>query len=176
MKTKLTVGWRALAMAGLASVALPAMAMTAMSMPAEQYQRSVGYVTGGIGEREARLFERQMMSHPLAIELLEHAGKAEEFTANAMVRITDRHGHAMLDARAGGPFMLVDLAPGRYSIQATLAGDTLTKSHVWVTEGKTARATFEFPAGTGNWIPVRVASADIAAPRSLHWGHAGLGG
>jgi hypothetical protein len=177
MKTKLLAGWRVLAVVGLASVALPSMAMTAMSMPAEQYRGSVGYVTGGIGEREANL-EHQLKSHPLAVELLEHAGKAEEFTANAMVRITDWHGHTVLDARAGGPFMLVDLPPGRYSIQATLAGDTLRKSHVWVTEVKTARATFEFPAGTDNWIPVRVrvASADIAAPYSLNWRHAGLGG
>ncbi len=177
MKMQVKAGWRALAVVGLASVALPAMAMTARSMPAEQYQGSVGYVTGGIGQREAKLFEHQLKSHALAVELLEHAGKAEEFTADARVKIADRQGHTVLDAKAGGPFMLVDLSPGRYSIQATLAGHTLRKSQVWVTDSKTVRATFEFPTGTDDRLPIKVASADLESPPyNADWPHAGLGG
>jgi len=117
-------------------------------MPAQQHYGSVGYITGGVGEREARLFERQMSKHPLAIELLEHAGKAEEFTADAKVKIADRRGRTVLDAKADGPFMLVDLPPGRYSIVATLKHATLKKSAVVVTRNELARATFEFPAHT----------------------------
>jgi EamA domain-containing membrane protein RarD len=56
--------------------------------------------------------------HPLAIELLERTGKIDEFTAYAMVKISDTQGHTVLDAKADGPFMLVDLPPGRYSIQS----------------------------------------------------------
>jgi hypothetical protein len=149
MKTQWIAGWRALALVGLAAVGLPAMAapdtVGVVSLPVEQYQGPVGYVTGGIGQQEAKLFERQLNKHPLAIELLERAGKANEFTADAMVKIADRHGHTMLDARAGGPFMLVDLPPGRYSIQATLNDHTLRKSAVLITQSGTARATFEFP-------------------------------
>lgn len=147
MNSKLKVGCMALAAAGLASVSVPAMAAM-VTMPAEQHQGSVGYITGGVGEREAKLFEHQMSKHPLAIELLEHAGKAEEFTADATVKIADRHGHTVLDAKAGGPFMLVDLPPGRYSVEATLKNDTLKKSRVVVAHHGTARATFEFPAHT----------------------------
>jgi hypothetical protein len=149
MKTQWTPGWRALVLVGLAAVGLPAMAapdtMGVANLPAEQYQGPVGYVTGGIGQQEAKLFERQASKHPLAIELLERAGKANEFTADATVKISDRRGHTMLDARAGGPFMLVDLPPGRYSIQATLDNHTLRKSAVLVAQDRTARATFEFP-------------------------------
>lgn len=82
----------------------------------------MGYVTGGIGQSEAKLFENRLTDHPLAIELLEHAGKREEFTANAAVKIADMHGHTVLDTKAGGPFMLVDLPSGRYSITAALGG------------------------------------------------------
>jgi len=148
MNAKLKAGWRALAVAGLASVSIPALA-AAVSMPAEQFQGSVGYIAGGIGQREARLFEQQMPQHALAIELLEHAGRKEEFTADANVRITDMHGRTVLNTKAGGPFMLVDLPSGCYSIVATLNHDTLKKSSVWVARGKLARATFEFPAHTG---------------------------
>jgi hypothetical protein len=147
MSRELKARWRALAIVGFASIAVSAMA-AAVSMPAEQHQGSVGFVTGGIGEREAKLFEQQMSKHPLAIELLEHAGKANEFTANAAVKIVDVYGQTVLDAKADGPFMLVDLPPGRYSIVASLKNDTLKKSSILVAHDKRARATFEFPAHT----------------------------
>jgi hypothetical protein len=162
MNAKLKAGWRALAIAGLASVSIPALAAAA-SMPPEQYQGSVGFVTGGIGQREARLFERQMRKHALAIELLEHAGKKEEFTADANVTITDMHGHTLLDTQAGGPFMLVDLPSGRYSIVATLKSGTLKKSAVVITRVKLARATFEFPAHTDDAPALRAASLQDAS-------------
>jgi hypothetical protein len=147
VNSRLIAGWMTLAAAGLASASVPAMA-TIVTMPAEQHQGSVGYITGGIGQREAKLFERQMSEHPLAIELLQQAGKAEEFTADAKVKIVDMRGHPVLDAEAGGPFMLVDLPPGRYSVFATLKNKTLKKSSVVVNHGELARATFEFPART----------------------------
>jgi type IV secretory pathway TrbL component len=138
----------ALAVAGFATLTGPASAAVRPQMPAEQHQGSVGFVTGGIGEAEARMFKRQMGQHRLAIELLEHAGKAEEFTADARVRIADAHGRTVLDTQAGGPFLLVDLPPGRYSIVATLNHRTLRKPAVVVMRNKMARATFEFPPRT----------------------------
>ena len=143
MTTKQTAAWRTLAVAGLASVAVPVMAAV-VTMPAEQYQGPVGFVTGGVGREEAKLFEQQSTRHPLAVELLERAGKSNEFTADATVRIADQHGRTVLDTKADGPFLLVDLAPGRYSIQATLDRETLKKSSVMVARDKTARAIFEF--------------------------------
>jgi hypothetical protein len=147
MSSILKAGWRTVAIAALASVSIPSLA-TAVSMPAEQYQGPVGFITGGIGDQEAKLFEQQMPKHALAIELLEHAGKANEYTADTQVRIADMHGRTVLDTTAGGPFMLVDLPAGRYSIVATLKGDTLKKSTVVVAHDQSARATFEFPAHT----------------------------
>jgi hypothetical protein len=141
------LGCVAAALAGLATIGAPAFAAPTR-MPAEQHQGSVGYVSGGIGHDEARLFERQMAKHRLAIELLEHAGKAEEFTADAKVRIADARGRTVLDTEATGPFLLVDLPAGRYSVIATLRDKSLRKSAVVVTKDKMARATFEFPPRT----------------------------
>jgi hypothetical protein len=137
-------GWRSLVVAGLASAAVPAIAGTEVSMPAEQYQGPVGYVTGGVGQAEAKLFEQRASDHALAIELVERARQRDEFTAYAMVKISDQHGHTVLNAKAQGPFMLVDLAPGRYAIQARFERQTLTKPSVVVAAEKTARAYFEF--------------------------------
>jgi hypothetical protein len=159
MKTQWTAGWRALALAGMAAVGLPALAAretkgSAIPIPAEQYQGPVGYVSGGVGQQEAKAFEQQSNQHPLAIELLQRAGKADEFTADAKVKISDRHGHTMLEAQAAGPFMLVDLPPGRYVIEATLDHDTLKKSSVRVAQSGTARATFEFPGARSHQLHV----------------------
>jgi hypothetical protein len=148
MKSAMKAAAMALAVAGFGALAGPVSAAVGPRMPAEQHQGSVGFVTGGIGKSEARLFERHMGQHRLAVELLEHAGRAEEFTADARVRIADAHGRTVLDTKAGGPFLLVDLAPGRYSIVATLNNRTLKKHAVVVTRDRLARATFEFPART----------------------------
>ncbi len=148
MNGKLNAIGVSLASVALAVLAGPASAAVKPMMPAEQYQGSVGYLTGGIGKSEAQAFEQQMGRHRLAIELLEHAGKAEEFTADARVKIVDARGRTVLDAEAAGPFMLVDLPPGRDSVVATLNHRTLKKRAVVVTQGQLARATFEFPART----------------------------
>jgi hypothetical protein len=148
MNGKLKATVPALAAVALAALAGPASAAVKPQMPAEQYQGSVGYLTGGIGQSEAQAFERQMGRHRLAIELLEHAGRAEEFTADARVRIVDARDRKVLDTKAAGPFLLVDLPPGRYSVTATLKHRTLTKRAVVVTGDQLARATFEFPPRT----------------------------
>jgi len=148
MNRKTTSRWAPYLVAGVACLALPALAATPRGLPPEQHEGSVGYLTGGIGKSEAHLFEHEMAKHPLAIELLEHSGKYEEFTADAKIKIIDQHGRTVLDAQAAGPFMLVDLPPGRYSIVATLKNDTMKKKDAWVRKGEVARATFEFPAHT----------------------------
>lgn len=131
----------------LASVATSTLA-AAVRLPPAQHDGPVSFVTGGIGDGEARAFERALPHHALAIELLEHAGTREAFTADARVRIADEQGHVVLAEQAQGPFMLVDLPPGRYAIDATLNRQTLHKPVTFVTGAQTARATFEFPSHT----------------------------
>lgn len=117
-------------------------------LPPEKHYGSISYVTGGIAQGEAKLFRQEMHQYPLAIELLEKAGKKEEFTADAMVRIVDQAGKTVFDAKAEGPFMLVRLEPGKYDVTAMLGGKTLHKSKVAVHKGGSAQAIFEFPPHT----------------------------
>jgi hypothetical protein len=48
---------------------------------------------------------------------------------------------------AEGPFMVARLEPGRYEVEATLAGRTL-KQAVEIRPGSPARSLFLWPAGT----------------------------
>jgi hypothetical protein len=139
--------WIGCLAASVTIFAWPAMAAST-ALPPERHEGPVDYVTGGIGEAEAHQFEREMPKHQLAIEVLEHAGKAEAFTADARIKIADAQGRTVLQAQADGPFMLVDLPPGRYTIAAQLHQTILTKPATVVAQGQLARATFEFPPNT----------------------------
>jgi hypothetical protein len=129
----------ALAMAGAV-----AGAASAAEMPAERHVGSVSYVTGGVSDDEATLFKQLRGSYPLGIELVRnHAGK-QGYTADAQVRVFDRGGNVVLDARAEGPFMLVRLPPGTYRVQATLDGQTVDAKPVTTRAGGHAQALIVF--------------------------------
>jgi hypothetical protein len=140
-----------------AAPAVPAVAGTKTDsatqpmMPHEMKYEGIRYVTGGVGSSEAKAFEQMMDKYPLAIELVkkQKGVQHEAFTASAMVRISSHEGKQIFSAEAKGPYMLVDLAPGRYSMTATLNDVTLHKREFTVEKGKTTRETLVFPAEAG---------------------------
>ncbi|MGE5339802.1 MAG: carboxypeptidase-like regulatory domain-containing protein [Gemmatimonadota bacterium] len=132
------------------AAAEPAKPMSQAMMPMQQHYAGIAYVTGGVGEGQAKAFEQNMHKYPLAIELLEKqkSAKRDEFTANANVSIADHTGKQVFRAKADGPFMLVQLEPGKYSVTASLGKDTIHRKDVMIEKGRTARETIVFPAGT----------------------------
>ena len=48
-----------------------------------------------------------------------------DFAGDVAVKVHGAKGHAVLDTTAGGPVLLAKLPPGRYAVDATLAGKTL---------------------------------------------------
>lgn len=158
MDTRARNGWRRAAL-----IVLPAASLLIaragfaddLHLPAPRQADGISYVSGGDDYRAAKTFENSLGKYPLAIELLEKAGPGSvkdnhvtnEFTANAKVDIVDRTGKTVFAAESAGPFMLVKLPPGRYSMTAQLGKTTLRKSDFWVKNGATERATFIFPRG-----------------------------
>jgi len=147
-----------LAAAGLvaAAPATPAMAKSETGasrqtmLPQEMQYGGIHYLTGGAGTGEAKAFKEAMQRYSLAIELIERqkGSKHGAYTADAMVRISDHADKEIFNARAKGPFMLVQLEPGKYSMSATLNDHTPHKGDVMVEKGKTTHETFVFPYGT----------------------------
>ena len=119
-------------------------------LPQEMRYGAISYLTGGAGHDEAAALKAIMDKYPLAIELFERDRhtRHELYTANALVRIRDHAGKEIFKARAEGPFMLVQLEPGAYSMTATLNERTLHKRDFNVLKGRTTREAFVFPAGT----------------------------
>jgi hypothetical protein len=126
------------------ALALAAAAAQAATLPPERQSGGISYVTGGVSDDEAALFKQARSGYPLAIELLRNQAGKHEYTADAQVRVIDRSGKVVLDARADGPFMLVRLPPGQYRVQATLDGQTVESKAVTVGTSGTAQAVIAF--------------------------------
>jgi hypothetical protein len=127
------------------ALAIAVAAAQAAGAPPERQAGGVAYVTGGVSDDEAAWFKDVRGSYPLAIELVRNNAGKQEYTADAQVRVFDRAGQPVFEAKADGPFMLVRLPPGAYRVRATLDGQTLEKA---VTVGATgsAQAVLAFQA------------------------------
>lgn len=80
------------------------------------------WVTGGIGSDEAAIMQAQRLAHDLAI--LTAAKKSGAFLADAHVSVTDAAGKPVFDGDMDGPWLVMDLPPGQYTVEVTAAGQT----------------------------------------------------
>jgi hypothetical protein len=138
--------WLAGALAVLAMGATAAQA--ASLLPPVQKSGAVEYLSGGIGQDEARAIEGEARHWPLTLEFAVKDKKRADFAANVKVLVRDAKGHTALNLTAAGPFLLAKLAPGHYSIEASVAGKTLHEKAI-LKPGHPAKAVFLWPAGTG---------------------------
>ena len=138
--------WLAGALAVLAMGATAAQA--ASLLPPVQKSGAVEYLSGGIGQDEARAIEGEARHWPLTLEFAVKDKKRADFAANVKVLVRDAKGHTALNLTDDGPFLLAKLAPGHYSIEASVAGKTLHEKAI-LKPGHPAKAVFLWPAGTG---------------------------
>jgi hypothetical protein len=133
------------AFASLLGTAISVNAAQVNNLPPERVHGVASYVSGGVSDGEAQRFQAAFKQYPLIVELYEHSGTRDEYTADADVRITDRKGTTVLEQRADGPFMLVRLPAGDYTVSASLHGRSLPGHDVHVTDSGHARSVFVFP-------------------------------
>lgn len=108
----------------------------------------IEYMSGGISSDEAALMQTVAPRWPATFEFAIKDGNRSDFAADVAVTVRDASGHAVLSqVTAEGPFMVARLDPGRYEVQATLAGKTLTQT-VEIRAGSPTRTLFLWPAGT----------------------------
>jgi len=137
------------AFASLLGAAISVNAAQADNLPPERVNGVASYVSGGVSDGEAQRFQAAFKRYPLVVELYEHSGARDEYTADADVRIADRRGATVLEQRADGPFMLVRLPAGDYTVSASLHGHSLPPHKVHVTDSGHAHSVFVFPAEAG---------------------------
>ncbi|WP_459706418.1 carboxypeptidase regulatory-like domain-containing protein [Paraburkholderia sp. 2C] len=107
-------------------------------LPQIQQQGDVSYTSGGVGLDESHALRAAEHSWPLSLRF---TGPGSDYLADVRVKITDAHSGDVLDTTSRGPYMLVKLRPGRYTVQASYKDDAQTRT-VTVPAKGTAKAAF----------------------------------
>lgn len=107
-------------------------------MPQIQQKGDVSFVSGGVGLDESTALRHAESQWPLSLRF---TGPGSDFLADVHVRIVDAHGGDVLGATSRGPYMLVKLRPGRYTVHAQYKDRDQTQT-VTVPAKGTAKAAF----------------------------------
>ncbi len=127
-------------LAGGAGLALLLSAVGALASLEVKQNGPVSFVSGGVGEDEIQEIKRLSSNYPL--ELLFATKKLPSvYLADVKVQIKDKDGKVVLDEVSRGPFFLVKIPPGRYSI--SVENDGIEQRRVTqVTGARTQRVIF----------------------------------
>ena len=91
-------------------------------IPDTQYSQGISYVTGGVGEGETVAMLADAKQWPLLLEMSQLQNGRGVWIFGASIKITNSTKQTIFDAKADGPYMLINLVPGDYSIEATYEG------------------------------------------------------
>lgn len=94
-------------------------------MPQIQHEGSVSYVSGGVGLDESTALKREAHHWPLSMRF---TGPTSDYLADVHVRIVGPKGAEVLKTDALGPYMLVKLPPGQYTVHARYKDEEQTRT------------------------------------------------
>ncbi|WP_397475886.1 carboxypeptidase-like regulatory domain-containing protein [Pusillimonas sp.] len=140
---------RRLALASLLLAGAGLMAAAHAQLPPVETAQGVQYVTGGFGSDAAAAFKDAKARYPLALTFAATGDDGSTpYVAEVRVEIADEQGKTVLTLPSAGPFLLVDLPPGSYTVRATYEGKTQTQQMKVAGPGSAdARVAWQRPAG-----------------------------
>ena len=109
----------------------------------------IEYMSGGVGSDEAELMRTVEPRWPAVFEFAVKDGKGAAFTADVLVTVKDAQGTVVLDrVRSSGPYLVARLEPGKYSVEAVLGGQKISREISVGGPGTSTKSVFEWPQGT----------------------------
>jgi len=109
-------------------------------LPQIQTQGDVSFTSGGVGLDESHALIREQAHWPLSLRF---TGPTSDYLSDVHVRIADAKNAEILKTDAMGPYMLVKLPPGRYTVYARYK-DSEKKQSVTVAGNGRAKADFHW--------------------------------
>ena len=91
-------------------------------IPETQYSQGISYITGGVGEGETVAILADAKQWPLLLEMSQIENGRGVWIFGATIKILNIAKQTIFDAQADGPYMLINLLQGEYSIEATYQG------------------------------------------------------
>jgi hypothetical protein len=77
---------------------------------------------GGIGTDQAQAIKDVMHNYPMVLTFVGKTGNRNQYLSDVPVTITDVNGNTVLETRSDGPFMLVSLPNGHYTVSVSYKG------------------------------------------------------
>jgi hypothetical protein len=91
-------------------------------IPATQYSSGISYISGGVGEEETVAILAEAKQWPVLLELSQIENGRGVWIFGANIKIVNAKKQVVFNASADGPYMLINLEPGDYSIEASYQG------------------------------------------------------
>lgn len=91
-------------------------------IPATQHANGISYITGGVGEEESLAIVAEAKQWPLFLELSQLENGRGVWIFGADIKILNSKQQVVFEAQAEGPYMLINLDAGDYSIEASYQG------------------------------------------------------
>lgn len=98
---------------------------------------TVPVITGGVGEGGREAMEARQNAYSLKLVF---TGEQGIYLSSVGVTIRDRQGNEVVNTTTTGPYLLADLEPGRYTVEANAEG--IVRKHD-VTVGKDGLKTYQ---------------------------------
>jgi hypothetical protein len=116
-------------------------------LPPVQVSGKAEFISGGIGSDESRAIKGASKNWPLVMEFSEKEGSRNVYASEVKIRATDAKGQIVMQSDSVGPFLLLRLEPGDYTVEATLEGKPMSKKAT-VVPGKSSRLIFYWSSGS----------------------------
>lgn len=104
--------------------AIASLSFAAAAAAQQQQMEGIDYRSGGIGQAEQQAMREARDDYSLGMTFATRQGA---YVADVDVMVKNASGDVMLTQQSQGPMLLVDLPAGRYTVEATANGRTLTQ-------------------------------------------------
>ena len=116
-------------------------AVAQAALPQPQTQGDVTFVNGGAGDEEVQFIKQSMKDYSLALSFARSTAASAEYVASVAVTIKDAKGATVFESPSAGPWLLLRLPAGKYSVVANYHDVSQTRP---VTVGRSAAAPTTF--------------------------------
>lgn len=106
----------------LSSFCLLASSSVWAQIPQTQSSQGISYITGGVGTEESSAILAEAKQWPLLLELSQLENGRGVWIFGSQIKILNTKNTVIFDAKADGPYMLVNLIAGDYVIEASYQG------------------------------------------------------
>lgn len=125
---------------GITAALLASPFATAQSMLEGRTAQDRRFLAGGIGLDESEQMKAAARDFPLAVIV---ATKSGAYLADTHIKVEDSNGRTVLESQLNSPYLLVDLAEGKYKVEATHEGQRKQQA-VSIAADTRAKIVFSF--------------------------------